>query len=108
MRKNSTIIRNKKTVNFLIGILAVSVLFFVGCYEFKTINQPDEAFVNSYFDVPIVVHDDGNPDNDWTVPDLQNINIENAVRLQLKLSKKPAFVRNTTLDPAYVEFLIIK
>ncbi len=42
------------------------------------------------------------------VPDLQNINIENAVRLQLKLSKKPAFVRNTTLDPAYVEFLIIK
>ena len=75
MRKNSTIIRNKKTVNFLIGILAVSVLFFVGCYEFKTINQPDEAFVNSYFDVPIVVHDDGNPDNDWTVPDLQNIGL---------------------------------
>ena len=42
------------------------------------------------------------------IPDMQNIDIHKAVRLQLKLSKKPAFVRNITLDPAYVEFLIIK
>ena len=42
------------------------------------------------------------------VPDIQNIDISKAVRLRLKLSKQPDFVRNTSLNPADVEFLIIK
>ncbi len=42
------------------------------------------------------------------VPDMQNIDIHTAVRLPLKLAKKPDFVRNTTLDPPNVEFLIIR
>lgn len=40
--------------------------------------------------------------------DIENVDISKAVRLQLKLTKKPDFVRNTTLDPVNVEFLIIE
>ena len=42
------------------------------------------------------------------IPDIENIDIQNVVRLHLKLNKKPEFVRNITLDPSDVEFLIIK
>lgn len=42
------------------------------------------------------------------IPDIKNIDIRKAVRLQLRLAKKPGFIRNTTLDPTDVEFLIIK
>ena len=42
------------------------------------------------------------------IPDIQNLDIHTADRLHLKLNKQPGFVRNITLDPADVEFLIIK
>ncbi|MCF6170083.1 MAG: hypothetical protein L3J66_03795 [Bacteroidales bacterium] len=42
------------------------------------------------------------------VTDIKNIDVREAVRLPLRLAKQPAFVRNTTLDPTDVEFLIIK
>ena len=42
------------------------------------------------------------------IPDIQNIDIHTATRLHLTLSKHPEFVRNITLDPADIEFLIIK
>jgi hypothetical protein len=42
------------------------------------------------------------------IPDIRDIDIHNTVRLHLELSKHPDFVRNITLDPADVEFLIIK
>jgi YbbR domain-containing protein len=42
------------------------------------------------------------------IPDIQNIDIYTVDRLHLKLIKYPDFIRNLTLDPTDVEFLIIK
>jgi len=74
MKKKTT---NLKSIcnkaSFVKGSLIVflfTTLFFVGCYEWQNIIQPDTATVNSYFDVFLSAHDDGNPDNDWTNPDL--------------------------------------
>ena len=50
-------------------------LFFVGCYEWNIINQPESAPINSYFDVFLSAHDDGNPDNDWTNEDLHDLGL---------------------------------
>lgn len=58
----------KTTFLALAGILFVTALFFIGCYEFRSINQPSEGFTNSYFDVPIVAQRDADPglaDADW-------------------------------------------
>ena len=75
MKKNFTL-KNGFGKNSMFKSLTVatlfSFLFFMGCYEWKTIIQPDYATVNSYFDVFLSAHDDGNPDNDWTNPDLHD------------------------------------
>jgi hypothetical protein len=42
------------------------------------------------------------------IPDLNGIDIHTAVRLHLTLVKQPAFIRNISLEPADVEFLIIR
>lgn len=72
MKKNFTInffAGSKKTTFLaLAGILFVTSLFFVGCYKFRSINQPSEGYTNSYFDVPIVAQRDDDPgltDTDW-------------------------------------------
>jgi hypothetical protein len=58
----------KMTFLALAGIMfAISVLF-IGCYQFRSINQPSEGYTNSYFDVPIVAERDNDPglgDNEW-------------------------------------------
>jgi hypothetical protein len=46
-----------------------------GCYEWRTINQPESAPINSYFDVFLSAQGDGNPDNDWTNPDLHDLGL---------------------------------
>jgi hypothetical protein len=56
----------------LIGVMLFTFMFFTGCYEWRTIIQPDTATINSYFDVFLSAQDDGNPDNDWTNPDLHD------------------------------------
>ncbi len=68
-------ITRKTSVMPTLAILLVSFLFFVGCYEWRNIFQPEEVAVNSYFDVWLSAHDDGNPDNDWTNPDLHDIGL---------------------------------
>lgn len=74
MKKISTLIEKTYTkasvIKGLVIVFLFSSLFFVGCYEWRNIIQPDTATVNSYFDVFVSAQDDGNPDNDWTNPDL--------------------------------------
>ncbi len=74
MRKISTQLQSlysKATmIKGLVIVFLFSSLFFVGCYEWRNIIQPDTATINSYFDVFVSAQDDGNPDNDWTNPDL--------------------------------------
>jgi hypothetical protein len=40
-----------------------------GCYEFKVVDQPTEGYINSSFDVNIVMGPDDDPDNDFTIED---------------------------------------
>jgi hypothetical protein len=74
MKKFSTLLQsiyNKASlIKGLVIVFLFSMLFFVGCYEWRNIIQPDSATINSYFDVFVSAQDDGNPDNDWTNPDL--------------------------------------
>ncbi len=74
MKKISTIFESIYSKAFLVKGFVIaflfSALFFVGCYEWHNIIQPESATINSYFDVFVSAHDDGNPDNDWTNPDL--------------------------------------
>ena len=83
MKKNFTL-KNGFGKNSMFKSLIVatlfSFLFFMGCYEWKTIIQPDYATVNSYFDVFLSAHDDGNPDNDWTNPDLHDYGLFGGMR----------------------------
>ena len=74
MKKSSTFLESlysKATlVKGLVILFLFSTLFFVGCYEWGNIIQPSSATINSYFNVVLTAQDDGNPDNDWTNPDL--------------------------------------
>ncbi|NQU33506.1 MAG: T9SS type A sorting domain-containing protein [Bacteroidetes bacterium] len=74
MKKISTLFEsfyNKASlIKGLVIVFLFSSLFFVGCYEWRNIIQPDSATINSYFDVFVSAQDDGNPDNDWTNEDL--------------------------------------
>jgi hypothetical protein len=76
MKKVSTLFKNFNSKTSLVKGLAVvfffSSIFFVGCYEWRRIIQPDSATINSYFDVFVSAQDDGSPDNDWTNADLVN------------------------------------
>jgi len=56
----------------LVVVFLFSSLFLVGCYEWSSIFQPSSTTINSYFTVTLTAQDDGNPDNDWTNPDLVN------------------------------------
>ncbi len=79
MKKKSTLferIHSEETlVKGSVVVILFSFLFMVGCYEWRTINQPDVAAVNSYFDVFLSAQDDGHPDNDWTNPDLHDLGL---------------------------------
>ncbi len=58
----------KTTFLALTGVLFIISVFFIGCYQFRSINQPSEGYTNSYFDVPIVAERDEDPglgDNEW-------------------------------------------
>jgi hypothetical protein len=59
---------------FLRGLpiaLITAFLFFFGCYEFKVVDQPTEAYNNSSFDVNIIMGRDNDAGNDFTIgPDL--------------------------------------
>jgi hypothetical protein len=55
-------------------LLAVAAFLFIlsavliGCYQFRSINQPSTGYTNSYFDVPIVAERDNDPnltEDDW-------------------------------------------
>lgn len=53
---------SKKTIVLaLVSTLFVISMVLIGCYEFRTINQPSEGYTNSYFDVPIVAQRDKDP-----------------------------------------------
>lgn len=68
--KRKLTLRNvsRKKENWL--LLAMFTLLFVfGCYEFKLVDQPTEANTNSTFDVNIVMTEDDDDSNDWTLED---------------------------------------
>jgi hypothetical protein len=66
MMKNFTLRKFfSKKENWL--LVAMSTLLFVfGCYEFKVVDQPEEGFKNSSFDVNIVMTEDDDDSNDWS------------------------------------------
>jgi hypothetical protein len=52
----------------LAGILFIISVVLIGCYQFRSINQPSTGYTNSYFDVPIVAERDDDPnltEEDW-------------------------------------------
>lgn len=52
----------------LAGILFLISVAIIGCYQFRSINQPSTGYTNSYFDVPIVAERDEDPnltEEDW-------------------------------------------
>jgi len=58
----------KTTFLTLAGILFVTSILFIGCYKFRSVNQPSTGFTNSYFDVPIIAGRDADPgltDTEW-------------------------------------------
>lgn len=79
MKKTSILFESVYSKAFLVKGLVFAFLFlslfFVGCYEWRNIIQPESATINSYFDVFLSAHDDGNPDNDWTNPDLHDLGL---------------------------------
>ena len=56
-------------------LLTLAVLLVFGCYEFRSINQPTEAYSNSSFDVPIVMQPDQDEENNYEGPGNQAIGI---------------------------------
>jgi hypothetical protein len=58
----------KRKENLLIAAILTLFLVF-GCYEFRTVDQPTEAGTNSTFDVNIVMQEDDDGSNDWTLED---------------------------------------
>ncbi len=67
----------KTTFLALTGIMLGISILFIGCYQFRSINQPSTGFTNSYFDVPIVAERDEDPglgDGEWANT-LQNIGL---------------------------------
>ncbi len=74
MKKTATLFEKIYSKSALAKGLVVaflfSTLFFAGCYEWGQIMQPESATINSFFDVVLTAQDDGNPDNDWSNPDL--------------------------------------
>ena len=48
-------------------VLIVALFFFFGCYEFKVVDQPTEAYNNSSFDVSIIMGRDADASNDFTI-----------------------------------------
>lgn len=72
MKRNFTISTgffSIRTIKMLIAAALFPALFFISCYEWRNIFQPDIVDINSSFDVWLSAQDDGNPDNDWTNPD---------------------------------------
>ena len=72
MKRKFTIGRfteNKKTTFLsLMGILFLISVVLIGCYQFRSINQPETGYTDSYFDVPIVCERDEDPnltEDDW-------------------------------------------
>jgi hypothetical protein len=50
------------------GFLFMISVLLIGCYQFRSINQPSTGYTNSYFDVPIVAERDEDPnltEDDW-------------------------------------------
>lgn len=48
-------------------VLVAALFFFFGCYEFKVVDQPTEAYNNSSFDVSIIMGRDADASNDFTI-----------------------------------------
>jgi len=55
----------KKERWLFVAIFSLMLVF--GCYEFTSVNQPTEGYTNSSFDVSIVMKEDDDPTNDWTL-----------------------------------------
>ena len=67
---------NKSTiVKSLIAFFLITSVIFMGCYEWRRIIQPESVAINSYFDAYVCAQGDGNPDNDWTNPDLHDLGL---------------------------------
>jgi Secretion system C-terminal sorting domain len=52
-----------------ITVLIAALFFFFGCYEFKVVNQPTDAYNNSSFEVNLILGRDNDAGNDFTLTD---------------------------------------
>lgn len=72
MKKKSTQ-KNRKTIITQLswmGVLVASLALFVTCYEFTTLDQPEQGFTNTPFEVPVVLKQDGEADFNYDLKDL--------------------------------------
>lgn len=69
MKKRSTFKKIFLRKESLLVAAIFGLLLVFGCYEFKMVNQPTEANSNSTFDVQIVLTEDDDPSNDWSLED---------------------------------------
>jgi len=64
--------------------------------------------VKIYYDVALKDFDKINASDFTVVPEFDNVDLPKVEKLYLKIVKKPDFVRNVRLEPARVEFIILK
>ncbi len=64
--------------------------------------------VTVYYDVALKDYDKVKPSDFLIVPDVESVDLKKAQKLNLKIVKKPSFVRNVRVEPSQVEFIIIK
>lgn len=72
MTKKSTQKNRKTRITHLswVGVLIASLILFVTCYEFTTLDQPEQGFTNTAFEVPVVIKQDGEADFNFDLNDL--------------------------------------
>ncbi len=72
MMKKSTSKNRKTRMTHLtwLGVLVASLALFVTCYEFTTLDQPEQGFTNTAFEVPVVIKQDGEGDFNYDLNDL--------------------------------------
>ena len=64
--------------------------------------------VTVYYNVALKDYDKVKPSDFKVVPDVVSVNLRKAKKLNLKIVKKPSFVRNVRVEPSQVEFIIIQ
>jgi hypothetical protein len=66
MKTFSTLKKSLSRKEGWLSLLILAVVMVFGCYEFRSIMQPAEAYSNSSFEVPVVMQQDPDDENNFT------------------------------------------